>query len=108
MLLVSVSARSARIQELEEQQPGVEEELRRLLEKPGELLHPRPSFQIPPPFGLSLNFATTLLWVRPPEVPSGAAAGGDADAAAGGDRGRQERHRGRSGRRQTEVEVLHS
>lgn len=29
---------SARTQELEQQQPGVEEELRRLLEKPGELL----------------------------------------------------------------------
>lgn len=38
---------SARTQELEQQQPGVEEELRRLLEKPGELVRAPLLFQSP-------------------------------------------------------------
>lgn len=46
--------------------------------------------------------------VRSPEVQSGATARGDADAAAGGDRGWQERHRGGSGWGQAEVEALHN
>lgn len=54
---VCVSTCSARTQELEQQQPGVEEELRRLLEKPGELplFLSQSSF-----FFLPFNFAETL------------------------------------------------
>lgn len=89
---------SARTQELEQQQPGVEEELRRLLEKPGELLlaglPSKSSFFFS--FFFALNFVL-LGSVRSPEVQSGATARGDADAAAGGDRGWQERHRGGPG-----------
>lgn len=93
MLLDCVSACSTRTQELEQQQPGVEEELRRLLERPGELLFAGPPSQ---PSSLLLQLCGNFV-LRSPEVPSGAAARGDADAAAGGDRGRQERHRGGSG-----------
>lgn len=38
VIIISASLR-ARTQELEQQQPGVEGELRRLLEKPGNILH---------------------------------------------------------------------
>lgn len=89
----------------------MEEELRRLLEKPGELF----SFfflQALLLFFFFLFLPSTwrcaLRRSRSPEVQCGATARGDADAAAGGDRGRQERHRGGSGRGQAEVEALHN